>query len=61
MGRGIMAVLAVGTRNAAGLPGGTVADIANDLGKDRSQVSRSLRGAEQEGFLQRGEIKLDRR
>jgi DNA-binding IclR family transcriptional regulator len=57
MGRGIMAVLAVGTRNAAGLPGGTVADIANDLGKDRSQVSRSLRGAEQEGFLQRGELR----
>ncbi|MEZ2387981.1 IclR family transcriptional regulator [bacterium RCC_150] len=53
MGRGILAVLAVGSRNAAGHPGGTVADIANDLGKDRSQVSRSLRAAQQEGFLER--------
>ena len=53
MGRGIMAVFAVGSRNAEGLPGGTVADIAADLGKDRSQVSRSLRSAEQEGFLER--------
>ena len=32
--------LAVGSRHAAGHPGGTVADIAADLGKDRSQVSR---------------------
>ena len=55
MGRGIMAVLAVGARNPGGLPGGTVADIAADLSKDRSQVSRSLRTAEQEGFLARGE------
>ncbi|WP_427131123.1 IclR family transcriptional regulator [Pseudarthrobacter sp. S9] len=55
MGRGIMAVLAVGSRHAEGLPGGTVADIAADLGKDRSQVSRSLRGAQQEGFLERRE------
>lgn len=55
MGRGIMAVLAVGARSAGGLPGGTVADIAADLGKDRSQVSRSLRTAEQEGFLARGD------
>ena len=46
-----MALLAVGARHAAGQPGGTVADIAADLGKDRSQVSRSLRSAEQEGFL----------
>jgi IclR family transcriptional regulator, pca regulon regulatory protein len=53
MGRGITAVLAVGTRNAQGSPGGTVATIAADLGKDRSQVSRSLRGAQQEGFLDR--------
>lgn len=53
MGRGIMAVLAVGSRNAEGLPGGTVADIATDLGKDRSQVARSLRTAQQEGFLVR--------
>jgi DNA-binding IclR family transcriptional regulator len=30
-----------------------VADIAVDLGKDRSQVSRNLRSAEQEGFLAR--------
>jgi DNA-binding IclR family transcriptional regulator len=55
MGRGIMAVLAVGSCKPGGLPGGTVADIAADLGKDRSQVSRSLRTAEQEGFLARGE------
>jgi IclR family pca regulon transcriptional regulator len=55
MGRGIMALLAVGSRNAGGLTGGTVADIATDLGKDRSQVSRSLRTAEQEGFLARGD------
>ncbi|MGO4585458.1 IclR family transcriptional regulator [Arthrobacter sp. 2RAF6] len=55
MGRGIMALLAVGSRNADGLPGGTVADIAGDLSKDRSQVSRSLRGAEQEGFLERAD------
>ncbi|AXJ08961.1 IclR family transcriptional regulator [Arthrobacter sp. PM3] len=54
MGRGIMAVLAVGARSTGGLPGGTVADIAADLGRDRSQVSRSLRTAEQEGFLARG-------
>lgn len=53
MGRGIQAILAVGTRNAQGLPGGTVADIAADLDKDRSQVSRSLRGAQLEGFLDR--------
>jgi DNA-binding IclR family transcriptional regulator len=53
MGRGIMAILAVGSRNAGGLPGGTVADIAADLGKDRSQVARSLRTAQQEGFLAR--------
>ncbi len=30
-----------------------MADIAVDLGKDRSQVSRNLRSAEQEGFLTR--------
>jgi IclR family transcriptional regulator, pca regulon regulatory protein len=53
MGRGIMAVLAVGSRHAAGHPGGTVAEIATDLGKDRSQVSRNLRSGEQEGFLTR--------
>lgn len=53
MGRGVMAVLAAGERHARGLPGGTVAEIAADLDKDRSQVSRSLRTAEQEGFLQR--------
>ena len=57
MGRGIIAVLAVGSRNAGDLPGGTVADIAADLGKDRSQVSRSLRTAEHEGFLARGDHK----
>src|SRR5690349_8741828 len=53
MGRGIMAVLAAGSRHAQGFPGGTVTDIAADLGKDRSQVSRSLRTAELEGFLRR--------
>ncbi|MFB9652677.1 MULTISPECIES: IclR family transcriptional regulator [Pseudarthrobacter] len=53
MGRGIMALFAVGARHAAGHPGGTVADIAADLGKDRSQVSRNLRGAEKEGFLRK--------
>lgn len=58
MGRGIMAVLAVGSRNARGLAGGTVAEIAADLGKDRSQISRSLRTAEQEGFLARGDHRL---
>lgn len=50
-----MAVLAVGSRNAEGLPGGTVADIAADLGKDRSQVARSLRTGQQEGFLARSD------
>ncbi|WP_307307250.1 IclR family transcriptional regulator [Pseudarthrobacter enclensis] len=53
MGRGLSAVLAAGERHARGLPGGTVAEIATDLGRDRSQVSRSLRTAEQEGFLRR--------
>src|SRR3954454_14452300 len=53
MGRGIEAVLAIGARHTSGLPGGTAADIATDLGRDRSQVSRSLRTAEQEGFLAR--------
>ncbi|WP_461855634.1 IclR family transcriptional regulator [Arthrobacter sp. C152] len=53
MGRGLMAVLAVGARHAAGRPGGSVAEIAADLEKDRSQVSRSLRTAGQEGFLAR--------
>jgi IclR family pca regulon transcriptional regulator len=53
MGRGMMAILALGSRHDAGLPGGTVAGIAADLGKDRSQVSRSLRSGEQEGFLGR--------
>jgi DNA-binding IclR family transcriptional regulator len=53
MGRGIEALLAVGARHSRGLSGGTVADIAADLGRDRSQVSRSLRTAEQESFLAR--------
>ncbi len=53
MGRGILAILALGARHEAGLPGGTVAGIAADLGKDRSQVSRNLRTGEQEGFLGR--------
>lgn len=55
MGRGIMAVFAVGSRTAQGLPGGTVADVAASLEKDRSQVSRSLRTAQKEGFLDRQE------
>lgn len=53
MGRGIAAVLAAGERHTRGLPGGSVAEIAADLGRDRSQVSRSLRTAEHEGFLRR--------
>jgi DNA-binding IclR family transcriptional regulator len=53
MGRGLMAVLAVGSRHAAGRPGASVAEVAADLEKDRSQVARSLRTAEQEGFLVR--------
>jgi IclR family pca regulon transcriptional regulator len=53
MGRGMMALLAVGARHAEGFDGGTVADIAARLGKDRSQVSRSLKGAQLEGFLRR--------
>lgn len=53
MGRGMMAILALGARHEAGLPGGTVAGVAADLGRDRSQVSRSLRSGEQEAFLRR--------
>ncbi|MEQ4564758.1 IclR family transcriptional regulator [Paenarthrobacter sp. CAP02] len=53
MGRGMMAILAVGARHAQGHDGGTVADVAAHLEKDRSQVSRSLKGALQEGFLAR--------
>ncbi|WP_309074131.1 IclR family transcriptional regulator [Paenarthrobacter sp.] len=53
MGRGMMAILAVGARHAEGHDGGTVADVAAHLEKDRSQVSRSLKGALQEGFLAR--------
>ncbi len=53
MGRGMMAILALGERHGAGLSGRTVAGIAAGLGKDRSQVSRSLSTGEQEGFLHR--------
>jgi len=53
MGRGIEVLLAVGTRQAAGSDGVTAAVVAAHLGRDRSQVSRSLRTAEQEGFLGR--------
>ncbi|MEV7607681.1 IclR family transcriptional regulator [Paenarthrobacter sp. NPDC089322] len=53
MGRGMMAILAVGERHAEGYDGGTVAEVAKRLDKDRSQVSRSLKGALQEGFLAR--------
>ncbi|KUM35615.1 IclR family transcriptional regulator [Arthrobacter sp. EpRS71] len=55
MGRGMMAVLAVGARHASGHAGATVADVAGLLDKDRSQVSRSLKGAQQAGFLTRSE------
>ena len=55
MGRGMLALLAVGERHAEGFDGGTVADVATRLGKDRSQVSRSLKGAQQEGYLRRTE------
>lgn len=51
MGRGIQSLLAVGARHTAGQRGGTVAEIAADLGKDRSQVSRTLRSGQQAGFL----------
>lgn len=53
MGRGIQALLAVGARQADGQSAGTAADIASDLGRDRSQVTRSLRTAQQQGFLAR--------
>lgn len=53
MGRGIQAVLAVGERHARGFPGGSAAEVAADLDRDRSQVSRSLRTGGQEGFLAR--------
>ncbi|WP_066286497.1 IclR family transcriptional regulator [Arthrobacter sp. B6] len=53
MGRGMMAILVLGARHGAGLPGGTAAGVAADLGRDRSQVSRSLRSGEQEAFLRR--------
>jgi DNA-binding IclR family transcriptional regulator len=53
MGRGIEALLAVGARQAGRPDGGTAAAIAAHLGRDRSQVSRSLRTAELEGFLGR--------
>ncbi len=53
MGRGMMAIIAVGERHAEGHDGGTVAEVAARLEKDRSQVSRSLKGALQEGFLAR--------
>ncbi|UOD81294.1 IclR family transcriptional regulator [Paenarthrobacter ureafaciens] len=53
MGRGMLAILAVGERHAEGHDGGTVAEVAGRLEKDRSQVSRSLKGALQEGFLAR--------
>ena len=53
MGRGMMAIITVGERHAEGHDGGTVAEVAARLEKDRSQVSRSLKGAHQEGFLAR--------
>ncbi len=55
MGRGMKVVFAVGARQQAGEPGATVADVASDLGRDRSQVSRGLKVAQQEDFLIRGE------
>ncbi|MFP3580881.1 IclR family transcriptional regulator [Arthrobacter sp. SIMBA_036] len=55
MGRGMMAILALGARHAQGYDGGSVADIAAQLDKDRSQVSRSLKGAQLEGFLARND------
>jgi IclR family transcriptional regulator, pca regulon regulatory protein len=55
MGRGLQVVFAVGSRHDGGARGATVGDIAADLGKDRSQVSRGLKAAQQENFLLRGE------
>lgn len=55
MGRGMQVVFAVGSRSDGGARGATVAEIAADLGKDRSQISRGLKAALQEGFLIRGE------
>ena len=55
MGRGMNVVFAVSARHAGGSAGATVADVAADLGKDRSQVSRGLKAALQEDFLIRGE------
>ncbi|WP_457964900.1 IclR family transcriptional regulator [Arthrobacter sp. D1-29] len=55
MGRGMKVVFAVAARQEAGEPGATVADVAADLGRDRSQVSRGLKVAQQEDFLIRGE------
>lgn len=54
MGRGMQVVFAVGSRHVGGARGATVGDIAADLGKDRSQVSRGLKAAQQENFLLRG-------
>jgi DNA-binding IclR family transcriptional regulator len=48
-------VFAVAARQEGGEPGATVADVAADLGRDRSQVSRGLKVAQQEDFLIRGE------
>ena len=54
MGRGMQVVFAVGSRHGGGARGATVGDIAADLGKDRSQISRGLKAAQQEHFLLRG-------
>lgn len=54
MGRGMQVVFAVGARHQGGARGSTVGDIAADLGKDRSQISRGLKAAQQEHFLLRG-------
>lgn len=48
-------VFAVAARHKAGNTGATVADVAADLVKDRSQVSRGLKAALNEDFLVRGE------
>jgi IclR family pca regulon transcriptional regulator len=55
MGRVMNVNFAESARHEAGSAGATVADVAAELGKDRSQVSRGLKAALREDFLVRGE------
>ncbi|WP_427016026.1 IclR family transcriptional regulator [Pseudarthrobacter sp. P1] len=54
MGRGLEVLTAVSQRTRAGFGGGTVSDIAGDMGRDRSQVSRGLKTISAEEFLVKG-------